>query len=64
MQLFKPDSASRLPIVPATPALVIPDFMRVFYIIDTLSEKEIANNKNRIAPFMNLIERIRYIYLY
>ena len=64
MQLFKPDSASRLPIVPDTPALVIADFMRVFYIIDTLSEKEIANNKNRIAPFMNLIERIRYIYLY
>ena len=56
MQLFKPDSASRLPIVPATPALVIPDFMRVFHIIEALSDKAIANNKIIIVPFIILIE--------
>ena len=43
--LIRNISASRLPIVPATPALVIPAFLRVFHIIDALSDNAIAKPK-------------------
>ena len=55
MKLFKPDSASRIPILPATPALVIPDFKRVFNIIEALSDNAIANNKISFVLFLILI---------